>query len=217
MAASNANKGHCYLCGQELAKASMQKHLTAKHASEENGQECFLLKVESEDADHWLFVDIAASSTLSALDRFLRKIWLECCGHLSMFYLPGRYGDRVGMSTKIDSLNVGFTLMYDYDFGSETTLKIKFIKKMFRPAQRSVVRLLARNDPYEYDCCECGEHAEYVDAGAWPPELYCESCAERLDGGYLLPVVNSPRMGVCGYTGEFDTFEYRPSENPKGE
>lgn len=142
MAASNANKGHCYLCGQELAKASMQKHLTAKHASEENGQECFLLKVESEDADHWLFVDIAASSTLSALDRFLRKIWLECCGHLSMFYLPGRYGDRVGMSTKIDSLNVGFTLMYDYDFGSETTLKIKFIKKMFRPAQRSVVRCL---------------------------------------------------------------------------
>jgi len=28
----------------------------------------------------------------------------------------------------------------------------------------------------------------------------------------MLPVTNSPRMGVCGYCGELDTYEFVPPE-----
>ena len=217
MAASNAKKGHCYLCGQELAKASVSRHLAAKHLIQEEEQLSYLLKIEDENSNYWLFVDIPVSSTLKTLDSFLRKIWLECCGHLSKFYEPGLYLSSVGINKKIGSFPEGFKLMYDYDFGSTTTLKIVFMKKITRPAQRTPVRVLARNDPYSFPCSKCKKEADYVDAGSWPPSFYCEKCARKHETEFLLPVVNSPRMGVCGYTGEFDCYEFNPedlSSNP---
>lgn len=36
-----------------------------------------------------MFVEIKETETLKALDRFLRDIWVECCGHLSEFDING--------------------------------------------------------------------------------------------------------------------------------
>ena len=38
---------------------------------------------------YWLHIEIPATATLEDLDRFLRAIWLECCGHLSSFEIAG--------------------------------------------------------------------------------------------------------------------------------
>ena len=67
------------------------------------------------------------------------------------------------------------------------------------------VGILARNDPPQIKCSKCDHLATricteciYEDAG-W----LCDDCAEDHKCGeeMLLPVVNSPRTGVCGYVG----------------
>ena len=72
---------------------------------------------------------------------------------------------------------------------------------------RSAVRLLARNLAPMWTCSDCGESATHVcpyclgDATG----LVCDAHRSQHpceDGEAFLPVVNSPRMGVCGYTGD---------------
>lgn len=48
-----------------------------------------LLRVEGEHGLYWLGVEAKASARLRHLDQFLRRIWLECCGHLSKFEIAG--------------------------------------------------------------------------------------------------------------------------------
>ena len=208
--ATHQQKGPCYLCGQELTKGHMGRHLLSKHLAESGDQPCYLLRVTDEYGQYWLFVDIPLSSTLSTLDKFLRAVWVECCGHMSAFMEPGSYGGEYGMSRKIGSFAPGDVLQYDYDFGDTTTLMINFMEKTSRPKQREAVRVLARNAPYEVLCDKCGKPAEYIDPQEWPPVAVCKKCAKKLDEELLLPVVNSPRMGVCGYCGEYDRFAYVP-------
>lgn len=66
---------------------------------------------------------------------------------------------------------------------------------------------MARNEPPPAPCGECGEPAKWL----------CEACMEEGDGplcdahaedhvhaeeyGDPLPLLNSPRVGMCGYTG----------------
>ena len=83
-----AARGNCYICGKELSKAGVKKHLAVHQHNEPNaGEECVLLKIEGAYyKDYWLFLDVPLTATLDSLDRFLREIWLECCGHMSAFF-----------------------------------------------------------------------------------------------------------------------------------
>lgn len=203
-------KGNCYLCGNELSKTAMKNHILKEHSAKD-GQECRLPKIEGAyDKNYWLYVDVPASSALSTLDSFLRKIWLECCGHMSAF--RSQYED-VGMANKIGSFNMGDVLLHEYDFGSTTETLITVIGTVYRKQQRGV-RLLARNVPITFSCCKCGSPAELIDTEDYDSEnpFYCLKCAEKNDELYelALPVTNSPRMGVCGYTGETDTLAFVP-------
>lgn len=202
---ARSTKGNCYLCSAELGKTAMKNHLLKDHGGE-TGQECRLFKIEGAyDKNYWLYVDIPVDKTLNALDKFLRKIWLECCGHMSEF-------QGVGKSTKVGNLREGGQFLHLYDFGSTTETLITVMGTTWRPPQREAVRLLARNIPPQFLCSKCGAHAGYVDTERlWADEnpFYCEKCARKYtDEDMLLPVTNSPRMGVCGYTGELDTFAF---------
>ncbi len=213
MAGRNQQKGPCYLCGQEMAKGYMGRHLVSKHLTAEEGQPCYLLKAEDEYGKYWLFLDIPLTSSLSTLDSFLRAVWLECCGHLSAFMPPRAFDTDYSMSKKMNYFQPGAVLQYEYDFGSTTTLYITFVGKTYRPPQRTAVRVLARNAPYEFACSQCGKPAAYVDIAKWPQKFYCEQCAEAWDDGeweMSLPVVNAPRMGVCAYEGRLDKYQYDP-------
>ena len=73
------------------------------------------------------------------------------------------------------------------------------------------MRLLARNVPPEYSCSQCGRHAGYICAECmWEVDnpFYCAACVEEHEHEMILPVTNSPRMGVCGYEGEYDRFTF---------
>ena len=62
----------------------------------------------------------------------------------------------------------------------------------------------------KYYCAVCGKDAAYICSECmWESDnpFFCEACAEDHEHAeMLLPVTNSPRMGVCVYDGELDTF-----------
>lgn len=213
--AGKVSKGNCYICGAALSKTAFKKHaLTAHPCGDEDAQECVVLKVEgADDKNYWLYLDMPATSTLKMLDSFLREIWLECCGHLSAFYAAGI--GEIGKNTRIGKFVDGFAMHYEYDFGSTTELLITAVGTSRRPKQRKAVRLLGRNEPPRFTCGKCGGEADFVCCECvWMDEdpLLCESCLEGHPHESVLPVVNSPRMGVCGYCGELDTYEFDPDK-----
>jgi hypothetical protein len=218
----------------EAGKIVMKNHVLKAHG--EGDEPCYVLVIEGADnPDYWLIVDIALDKTLSALDTFLRKIWLECCGHMSEFEFVsskkdaddpmrkfarsfGLRGIRLrqksaGKAKKLSYFDVGDKLLHMYDFGSTTETGITFAAKAMRPKQRSAVRLLARNIPPEFLCTECQAPAEYVClecGGTWEDAFLCADCADEHEhDDMLLPITNSPRSGECGYSGELDTFAFR--------
>jgi hypothetical protein len=217
--------GNCFLCGEELPKIKMKNHILKSHLSAQNGEASMLINVESAyQKEYWLLLDIALESTLKKLDDFLRKIWLECCGHMSGFYPPTDNWGRgeFAKSTKIRSFPAGKKLLYRYDFGTTTTLLVTMRDKVMRPPQKKAVRLLARNVPPVIACVNCGNPAECycpVCDGEYGSKTayYCEECHEIHDcpdKGYTLPITNSPRTCVCGYNGELDVWEFDPTKIP---
>lgn len=99
----------------------------------------------------------------------------------------------------------GDVFHFTYDFGSSTDLQLKVVGERQGSLKKGKVHLLARNMPPEL-LCGCGRPAQYVCTECrWDDDGFlCESCTEEHACGteFLLPVVNSPRMGVGGYMGE---------------
>ncbi len=168
--------------------------------------------------EYWLHLKMPATATLADLDDFLRQKWLECCGHLSAFEINGQsyvstIGEEWGMDEKsMDSVKLGKVLSagqmfkHEYDFGTTTELKLKVVNERTGLASKGdLVELLAENDEPEVLCGNCGKIATQVcgeciyEGESW----VCDDCAETHECGeeMLLPVVNSPRVGMCAYSG----------------
>ena len=207
-----ATRGECAVCGGEYGKQAMIAHLE-KHQVEQDatpGDHTPRLHLLAEGAygpQYWLHLDVRADATLKKLDTFLRGLWLECCGHLSQFIDgKGLYGigtSKIGMSRKFgDVLTPGMTFFHEYDFGDTTELKMRVLGKHDGSPAKDPVLILARNLPPEMLCEVCGQPATLLgqDYGGEFHEI-CEECADEEQREALLPVVNSPRAGVCGYTG----------------
>ncbi len=224
------SRGTCNYCEKDYAKGGMTRHLAAcekrKIASSEvmgSGKgkirtaTIYHIRVECPYLPmYWMYIEIPADLTLAVLDQFLRDIWLECCGHLSAFYIGGRtyhsypelaqdYGEKT-MSVQIaNALKPGMDFRHEYDFGTTTELALKVISQREGQARGTVVQIMARNDPPVLPCEVCGEPSVAVcpmcmyEGKGWVCEKHApkHKCGEEM----LLPVVNSPRTGECGYTG----------------
>jgi hypothetical protein len=225
------SKGTCTLCQGEFSKATMTKHLEAcqrrasdaqaEAASRNPGRKTkkFHLVVEGRGLPlYWMHLEVSTGATLADLDQFLRATWLECCGHLSAFEIgTQRYLSHAGMYTdwepdehsmrvRLDKvLSPGLKFFHEYDFGTTTELSLKVLAEEDREAKGQPIQVLARNTPPLIPCGVCGKLATEVcsqcvyDEDGW----LCEACAKAHECGQemLLPVVNSPRVGMCGYTG----------------
>jgi len=206
------SKGNCYLCGAELGKVAMKNHILKVHAGDRSLQKCRLLKIEGAyEKNYWLYIDVPVNKTLSAVDIFLRKIWLECCGHMSAFSDPRH--EELGKGRQLGGFAPGDKILHEYDFGSTTESLITVVGDTYRVPQRNAVRLLARNAPPAFICCKCGKAAAYICVECIyevDNPFFCEECADQHEHDYLLPVTNSPRMGVCGYEGTQDKYAFSP-------
>lgn len=207
MAPRKALPGTCSICGAELKKASAAKHLATCLAATPGITEYVIVKVVGKglgDVDYWLFAAVPTDASLKNLDGFLRQTWLECCGHLSAFR-EKRIG--VHMSRKIGQLaDLGAKLVHEYDFGSTTELEVTFAGKVIvgKLPGRSKIQLLARNNMPEIACDVCGKTAKQICTDCiYDGGFLCDKCAENhaCETEFLLPVVNSPRCGVCAYEG----------------
>lgn len=192
----------------------------------------FVLHITSKyNKDYWLYISIDVNATLKDLDQFLRDIWLECCGHLSMFRIDGKnYESEVddssifgrvenNMNVKLkDVVAVNYKMQYEYDFGSTTYLEIKVLDKLRCSNKGKKVEIMTRNNEVQLNCSYCQEPAVYYD---YENESYlCNNCYENhnVDDEMIEEIgyVNSPRAGVCGYQGsKEDEVPYLP--NTKGE
>jgi hypothetical protein len=141
---------------------------------------------------------------------------------------PGESDMDVTLS---EVLKPGLTFHHEYDFGSTTELTLHVIEEREGLAideesaeingeveNLDYVTILARNEPPKILCSNCGKnpatlvctHCIHFDTG-W----LCDDCAPKHDCGeeIMLPVVNSPRVGVCGYTGGVDVWNFGIDED----
>lgn len=219
-------KGKCSFCNQLFGKPGMVRHVLScskrkeriKFISEQKNTNFFLILVEQEP--YWLYMQIPDYCALTHLDDVLRKEWLECCGHLSSFKIKGIIYDCFhddgedifgkmpeSMDVKLkDVLKPGVIFTHDYDFGSTTTLRLKVVAHYKEPFSNQI-SIIAQNEQPEFPCELCGKVSESI--CAFCHETVCSKCIKKhacesgeYPDAYMLPLVNSPRTGICGYVGK---------------
>lgn len=128
-----------------------------------------LLLYGAYNKDYWLIIQIKENATLDDLDRFIRDIWVECCGHLSVFEIDGvsyerEPDDDFGWGEPAKSTNhtlkqvltTGMIFNYEYDFGSTTEIMVKVLDHYSAQKQNEKVVILSRNNPPEFAYSICG-------------------------------------------------------------
>ncbi|MBN1993008.1 MAG: hypothetical protein JW953_09920 [Anaerolineae bacterium] len=221
MAQRKQSRGQCVFCGREMAKGGLSKHLATcaerqaaiDTANQKPGKSENLYHLQVQDAylpDFWLHLEMNGSATLKELDRYLRAIWLECCGHLSRFSFGGWSGKEISMKTPIERVfNPGIELTHIYDFGTSSETLVKAVAvRQGKPLTKHPITLMARNFQPEVECMECSKPATWLCLECVyeldQPGTLCDQHAQTHphdDYGEPMPLVNSPRVGMCGYTG----------------
>ncbi|MGR3179476.1 MAG: IS1096 element passenger TnpR family protein [Candidatus Anammoxibacter sp.] len=214
------SQGECLLCNSMFGKSGMTKHLksciqNSVNHEKTNNKKFFHIMVEGEERpEYWVHIKASSNAKLKDLDGFLRDMWLECCGHMRAFEIEGmRYSsspmgeyDEKSMSIKLgDALNSNTKIYYEYDFGSTTALTLKVVSEIEAEAKGKAIQLLARNESPLITCGNCKNKATHVcteciySGEGW----VCDECVSihECDEEMLLPIVNSPRVGTCAYTG----------------
>jgi hypothetical protein len=117
----------------------------------------YLLKINDENNFYWLYIMVGADLKLCELDKFLKKTWLECCGHLSKFIINDDEYENDNMNHKIKNIvNDDLVFKYEYDFGSTTELKIRVIKKF--NSMGGKIKIISRNSIPKYKCNICNKY-----------------------------------------------------------
>jgi hypothetical protein len=215
------SRGQCAFCGYSTTKGSMPRHLAAcpqwhaqnSSAGQTNRKPETLYHLRMQDAyssSFWLDLEVRGSATLKDIDTYLRAIWLECCGHLSQFSVGGWSGGEIGKSRRVDAIfQRDIELTHIYDFGTSSETKIKPIgQRVGVPLTARPMVLMARNAMPEAPCIECGQPAGFLCMECQIEHeltgMLCPAHAQthpHEDYGEPLELVNSPRLGMCGYTG----------------
>lgn len=222
-------RGTCLVCGRKVTKGGAGRHLEACLQAQEglprgdskraDSGRALRVRVEGRDEPaYWMYMELPAKRTLQDLDDFLRDTWLECCGHLSSFRVGEELFDRFlqdaaewGVRARSMAVRVGRVLRpglrfaYEYDFGTTTELVGTVVSEGPARSAGARERALARNDPPSIRCARCGKEAVRVcpecryETKGW----FCEShaAAHHCGAEVFLPVVNSPRVGLCAYAG----------------
>lgn len=231
MASRTQSRGVCVYCGKEMTRGGLARHLAtcakrreviAAADQQPGGSPQTLYHLQVQDAwrgAYWLHLEMRGDATLEKLDSYLRAIWLECCGHLSAFEIgPVRhtqlfddgmsYGIEKSMKVQAQRLFApGMEISYEYDFGTTSHLLIKVVgERQGKPTTKNPIVLMARNAFDPPPCAECGQPAEWLCAECIWEEgadaVFCEAHAgEHEHEDMLMPIVNSPRTGMCGYDG----------------
>jgi hypothetical protein len=188
-----------------------QAQMLAAQQAGQAPQPLYHLRVQDAyDSSFWLDIEARGSATLKDIDSYLRAIWLECCGHLSQFSIGGWRGGEIAKKRRVAEVfesDVTVTHIYDFGTSSETLIKATGLRDGI-PLTKHPIVLMARNRMLEAACIECGQPATHL---CMECQIEHESagtlCARHARShphenyGEPFELVNSPRLGMCGYTG----------------
>ena len=212
------SEGNCNFCKDTFSNISIGRHLQScekrikAHNSEKKSGKRYLLKAGA--GPFWVYFEVDTQNTLEKVDDFLRNLWLDCCGHLSAFKIDEQtysydqqeeFGDKSMRFPLHKVISPGQTFSHEYDFGTTTYLTLKCISE--REGETKKINILARNNLPHFPCHTCKKTParDICSQCLWESKsMFCAHCAKKhkCDEEMFLPVVNSPRMGMCGYTGE---------------
>ena len=156
--------GSCNICHETVAGSRIRRHLlrcietsTGLSPSRDPGKrdrrrtaaKTAYISVRSREQPHWLELGVRCDTQLHELDRFLRSLWLECCGHLSHFRINGvtysvavpKPGDRWRFEPMYDgeeewrhmgrSVNAAIPALtkfeHEFDYGTPTELTLEHV------------------------------------------------------------------------------------------
>lgn len=180
-------QGRCYYCGKELTERTIKRHM--KNCSEmkkiiedkilnaKDVRKQFLISIKDKKnvGKYCIYISIDANLKLQHLDKFIRDIWVECCDHLSAFYIDKKeYRSNSDGQLKMninlkDILNVNQKFEYKYDFDFSTRLILEVVDMIEVSTDFKHIEIIARNNE------ERNEVTDYF---------------------------NSPRDGICKYKGD---------------
>ncbi|EMJ97064.1 hypothetical protein [Leptospira alstonii] len=211
--------GICAYCNKEIPKnsASIKAHISKcdgknKSKKDKSSRHMLLLIEGKYSPEYWLVIKAKPDISLEKIDSFIKDIWVECCGHLSAF-AKGR-NDDIEMEKKIGQVfRKGLKVDYVYDFGSSTELFLSLIDEI-EDEDETDIKIVFRNKDIDFKCSHCENKAVLIcpfciHNGSG---LLCKSCiqdhecVEEEGEDILLPLVNSPRVGECAYTGHEDKY-----------
>ena len=204
------SEGKCLFCGKTFAKAGINRHLITHLNEKDNAAGIsFLIKVETDPrwgkTPYFLSLWVDGEATLKQLDKFLRDIWLECCGHMSAFRYKAAGNPTTNFNSLLKSIsqprvstgefdeiplknkakNVFYPDMkldYEYDFGSSTELEISVVSIFPYKADKNIV-LLSRNEPLKIMCFICGKvPATQICTVCMDDDddaVFCDKCAQK--------------------------------------
>lgn len=207
-------KGICNRCKEIVSTRAAKGHINKCLNQSGDSLDAFLIKVQwpHKNPIYWLYLSMSFKSKLEDLDLFLREIWLDCCSHLSQFTIdhkkyssyfepsPFSWFEEFSMSIRSEKVLVpGLKFTHEYDFGSTTELLLEVVG-LIKAVVSKEIKVIVQNQEPEFKCASCGKKAEMI--SSTQGECFCKFCVDEEDDElYLLPLVNSPRTGVCGYVG----------------
>ena len=177
------SEGLCKLCGLNVEGGKISGHLVEcrKRLSgtyPQNPVNMMQIAVEGKyNPGYWMQFAVWDGASLSTIDTFLRRAWLECCGHLSMFKIKGEMFEshtepddgfsfgrpRHSMTVKLhDVLEVGTVFEHEYDFGSTTHLKLEVLDIFSAQKPKLPIILLAHNLQPGIKCSSCKSTATKI-------------------------------------------------------
>lgn len=206
------SNGKCLYCNQTFGQKTIGKHLESHLSNMEKADK----NDKTSDYNHvvveadvmFLHLLVRNDAKMGKIDQYLKNIWLECCGHLSEF---GNKQFKVSKNHLVgDIFQPKVKIYHDYDFGDTTRVFLKGLKSYSLNQKKNII-LLSRNEPLNFMCAICKiKPAIYLCTSCnWDDyAFFCEKCSEKhkkecedYSDYSQMPVVNSPRMGVCGYEG----------------
>lgn len=212
------SEGKCLYCDQLFSKKEIGKHLAEHLAWEEKTEPVENTKtychIEVDAGEMFLHLLVKGDAKMKNIDKFLRVIWLDCCDHLSGF---GHKDFKVKMSQEVqDVFEPRVKIYHDYDYGTTTRVFLKGLKHYQLNIEDQII-LLSRNEPLKLMCstCKVEPAVNICTTCNWEQySFFCKKCSKKhekeceyFNEDSRLPVVNSPRMGQCGYTGGFIDLE----------
>ncbi|CAN5776799.1 hypothetical protein BH11BAC3_BH11BAC3_29950 [soil metagenome] len=206
------SKGQCLYWNQFFLQKEITKHLdTHLLSAQKQGvgkATASYHHIIVEAGEMFLEILVAGEQRMEIIDDFLRRIWLECCGHLSGFQ---HKNFKINMGNKVKEVfGPKIKIWHQYDYGTTTTVALRS-GKLFELNLKEKLILLSRNEPLKQMCtiCKTKPATNICTVCQYDQDaFFCEACSsvhaqtcDDFEDYSKMPVVNSPRMGECGYEG----------------